>query len=232
MCQTINACRIVRQAMPNAISDGVLAVATILIVDDHPAVRVVLKTHLSQVLGVTHVLEADNGQAAVEIVRQYAPDVVILDLDIPRINGLDVIPRLKAIQPSVRILVISGQDQNTFAPRARQAGANGYVSKTQELPEIVRCVESVLAGYSVMPDVDGGRADGLDETRRLGSLSDKELVIMQMLAKGMSNKQIGEVLFISNKTVSTHKTRIMEKLGARSLVDVIDFARRNHIAIG
>ncbi|MFC4339941.1 response regulator transcription factor [Cupriavidus numazuensis] len=206
--------------------------ATILIVDDHPAVRVVLKTHLSQVLGVTHVLEADNGQAAVEIVRQYAPDVVILDLDIPRINGLDVIPRLKAIQPSVRILVISGQDQNTFAPRARQAGANGYVSKTQELPEIVRCVESVLAGYSVMPDVDGGRADGLDETRRLGSLSDKELVIMQMLAKGMSNKQIGEVLFISNKTVSTHKTRIMEKLGARSLVDVIDFARRNHIAIG
>lgn len=232
MCQTINACRIVPQAMPNAISDGVLAVATILIVDDHPAVRVVLKTHLSQVLGVTHVLEADNGQAAVEIVRQYAPDVVILDLDIPRINGLDVIPRLKAIQPSVRILVISGQDQNTFAPRARQAGANGYVSKTQELPEIVRCVESVLAGYSVMPDVDGGRADGLDETRRLGSLSDKELVIMQMLAKGMSNKQIGEVLFISNKTVSTHKTRIMEKLGARSLVDVIDFARRNHIAIG
>uniref|UniRef100_Q46SR4 Two component transcriptional regulator, LuxR family n=1 Tax=Cupriavidus pinatubonensis (strain JMP 134 / LMG 1197) TaxID=264198 RepID=Q46SR4_CUPPJ len=218
--------------VPNAISDGVFAVATILIVDDHPAVRVVLKTHLSQVLGVTHVLEADNGQAAVEIVRQYAPDVVILDLDIPRINGLDVIPRLKAIQPGVRILVISGQDQNTFAPRARQAGANGYVSKTQELPEIVRCVESVLAGYSVMPDVDGGRADGVDETRRLGSLSDKELVIMQMLAKGMSNKQIGEVLFISNKTVSTHKTRIMEKLGARSLVDVIDFARRHHIAIG
>lgn len=206
--------------------------ATILIVDDHPAVRVVLKTHLSQVLGVTHVLEADNGQAAVEIVRQYAPDVVILDLDIPRINGLDVIPRLKAIQPTVRILVISGQDQNTFAPRARQAGANGFVSKTQELPEIVRCVESVLAGYSVMPDAAVGRVEGGDEAGRLGSLSDKELVILQMLAKGMSNKQIGEVLFISNKTVSTHKTRIMEKLGARSLVDVIDFARRHHIAIG
>lgn len=206
--------------------------ATILIVDDHPAVRVVLKTHLSQVLGVTHVLEADNGQAAVEIVRQYAPDVVILDLDIPRINGLDVIPRIKAIQPTVRILVISGQDQNTFAPRARQAGANGYVSKTQELPEIVRCVESVLAGYSVMPDLGSGRIEALDEAGRLSSLSDKELVIMQMLAKGMTNKQIGEVLFISNKTVSTHKTRIMEKLGSRSLVDVIDFARRHHIAIG
>lgn len=97
--------------------------ATILIVDDHPPVRVVLKTHLSQVLGVTHVLEADNGQAAIEIVRQFAPDVVILDLDIPKINGLEVIPRLKAIHPGVRILVISGQDQNTFAPRAPGGGA-------------------------------------------------------------------------------------------------------------
>ncbi|CAG2157166.1 Putative transcriptional regulator [Cupriavidus yeoncheonensis] len=206
--------------------------ATILIVDDHPAVRVVLKTHLSQVLCVTQVLEADNGQAAVEIVRQYAPDIVVLDLDIPRINGLDVIPRIKAIQPTIRVLVISGQDQNTFAPRARQAGAHGFVSKTQELPEIVRCMESVLAGYSVMPDVAGGCAEGLDEGRRLGSLSDKELVIMQMLARGISNKRIGEALFISSKTVSTHKTRIMEKLGARSLVDVIDFARRHHIALG
>ncbi|MBP0624683.1 response regulator transcription factor [Cupriavidus consociatus] len=206
--------------------------ATILIVDDHPPVRVVLKTHLSQVLGVTHVLEADNGQAAVEIVRQYAPDVVILDLDIPKINGLDVIPRLKSVHPGVRILVISGQDQNTFAPRARQAGAHGFVSKTQEISEIVRCAESVLAGYTVMPELESGKAGFGDEALRLASLSDKELIIMQMLAKGMSNKEIGEVLFISNKTVSTHKTRIMEKLGARSIVDVIDFARRHHIAIG
>lgn len=205
---------------------------TILIVDDHPPVRVVLKMHLSQVLGVTHVLEADNGQAAIEIVRQYAPDLVILDLDIPKINGLEVIPRLKAVHPSVRVLVITGQDQNTFAPRARLAGAQGFVSKTQDLAEIVRCVESVLAGYSVMPETDRRQPDEQDEARRLESLSDKELVIMQMLAKGMTNKQIGETLFISNKTVSTHKTRIMEKLGAHTIVDVIDFARRHHIAAG
>jgi len=212
---------------------GVQVVTTILIVDDHPPMRVVLKTHFSQVLGITHVLEADNGQAAIEIVRQYTPDVVILDLDIPKINGLDVIPRLKACHPAVRILVISGQDQNTFAPRARQAGTHGFVSKTQDLAEIVRCTESVLAGYTVMPEINhGNNAGHADEAARLASLSDKELVVMQMLAKGMSNKEIGETLFISNKTVSTHKTRVMEKLGARSIVDVIDFARRHHIAIG
>ncbi|PZX26074.1 putative response regulator, LuxR family [Cupriavidus phytorum] len=208
------------------------SLTTILIVDDHPPVRAVLKTHFSQVLGITHVLEADNGQAAIEIVRQYMPDVVILDLDIPKINGLDVIPRLKASHPTVRILVISGQDQNAFAPRARHAGAHGFVSKTQELAEIVRCTESVLAGYTVMPEIDHGKSGLADEAERLASLSDKELVVMQMLAKGMTNKEIGQVLFISNKTVSTHKTRVMEKLGAKSIVDVIDFARRHHIAVG
>ncbi|AGW93582.1 hypothetical protein N234_26465 [Ralstonia pickettii DTP0602] len=116
--------------------------------------------------------------------------------------------------------------------RARQAGAHGYVSKTQELAEIVRCAESVLAGYTVMPEIDRSKVEHADEDARLASLSDKELIIMQMLAKGMTNKEIGETLFISNKTVSTHKTRIMEKLGAKSIVDVIDFARRHHIAIG
>ena len=102
----------------------------------------------------------------------------------------------------------------------------------QELAEIVRCTESVLAGYTVMPELDHGKSGHADEAERLATLSDKELVVMQMLAKGMSNKEIGEVLFISNKTVSTHKTRVMEKLEAKTIVDIIDFARRHHIALG
>jgi two-component system response regulator EvgA len=80
---------------------------TIMIVDDHPALRLVIKTHLSQLLGVTDVIEADNGQTAVEMARQHAPDLTILDLDIPRISGLDVIPRLKLAHPSIRVLVLS-----------------------------------------------------------------------------------------------------------------------------
>ncbi len=123
--------------------------ATILIVDDHPALRLVVKTQLSQVLGVSNILEADNGQAAIEAAKQFEPDLAILDLDIPRISGLDVIPRLKLIYPPIRILVISGQDQATFAPRVRQAGAQGFVSKMQDMKEIVRCVEAVMAGYMV-----------------------------------------------------------------------------------
>jgi len=103
-------------------------VATILIVDDHPALRLVIKAQLSQVLGVSHILEADNGQTAIEAARQFEPDVAVLDLDIPRISGLDVIPRLKRIYPPIRILVISGQARPSSrrgcgapAPRASSA---------------------------------------------------------------------------------------------------------------
>ncbi|QVQ26828.1 response regulator transcription factor [Achromobacter deleyi] len=207
---------------------------TVLIVDDHPSLRLVLKMHLSQVLGVTGILEADNGQATIQIVKDSAPGLVILDIDIPKINGLDVIPRIRAIQPSIRILVVSGQDQSVFAPRVKTAGANGYVSKAQEISEIIRCVEAILAGYTVFPNTEGPQAPRLERVTqnvdRLNRLSDKEIVIMQMLARGMSNKEIGEALFISNKTVSTHKTRIMGKLEVQTLVELVDFARQCHIA--
>lgn len=208
---------------------------TVLIVDDHPVMRLVLKTHLNQVMGVTQIIEADNGQSAIQMVRESRPGLVILDIDIPRINGLDAIPRIRAIDSNVCILVLTGQDQSVFAPRVKEAGANGYVSKLQELSEIVRCVEAVLAGYIVFPSVSVlpgvQRPDGPNNyVERLSRLSDKQVVIMQMLARGMSNKQIGEALFISNKTISTHKTRILAKLELRTLVELVDFARQCHIA--
>lgn len=209
--------------------------ATILIVDDHPAFRLVIKTHLLQILGVTGVIEAENGQLAVETARLNAPDLAILDLDIPRINGLEVIPRLKLAHPSIRVLVLSGQDPSNFAPRAMRSGAQGFVGKSQEMREIMRGVEAVLAGYTVFPMSTGGAGAGAssgpcDEEQKLKLLSDKELMILQMLSKGMSNKTIGDALFISNKTVSSHKTRIMQKVRVKSLVELIDFARRCRVS--
>jgi two-component system, NarL family, response regulator EvgA len=202
---------------------------TVLIVDDHPAFRLVVKTHLSQLLGVFDVFEAENGQSAVEIARQETPDVAILDLDIPRINGLEVIPRLKLAHPDIRVLVLSGQNAVTFAPRAMRSGAQGFIAKSQEMKEIMRGVEAVMAGYTVFPMSAGGAAMALsgsdnDEAEKLKQLSDKELMILQMLAKGMSNKIIGEALFMSDKTVSTYKSRVQEKLGLSSLASLIEYA--------
>jgi two-component system, NarL family, response regulator EvgA len=202
---------------------------TILIVDDHPAFRLVIKTHLSQLLGVFDVFEAENGQTAVEIARQQLPDLAILDLDIPRINGLDVIPRLKLAHAGIRVLVLSGQDPSIFAPRSMRSGAQGFVGKSQEMKEIMRAVEAVLAGYTVFPmslnaPGMGSSSPAGEEQDKLKLLSDKELMILQMLAKGMSNKTIGDALFISDKTVSTYKSRIQEKLGVSSLAGLIEFA--------
>lgn len=203
---------------------------TILIVDDHPAMRLALRTQLAQLLGVKRMYEADNGQTAIDAVRQFRPDLVILDLDIPRMSGLDAVPRMRVLHPAVRVLVLTAQDPIPFAARAFQAGAQGFVSKTQELDAIVRCVESVLGGFTVFPNCSPRETprEGqiVSDTEGLRKLTDKEMEILRMLARGMSNKSIGKSLFISNKTVSSYKTRIMDKLGAESLVDLVDFARR------
>jgi len=125
--------------------------STILIIDDHPAFRMIVRLQLMQLLSVEEVVEADNGQTAVEMARQYKPDLAILDLDIPRISGLDVIPRLKLVHPPIRVMVLSGHDPATFAPRAMRSGVHGFVGKSQEMKEIMRGVEAVLAGYTVFP---------------------------------------------------------------------------------
>ncbi|QET05690.1 MULTISPECIES: response regulator transcription factor [Cupriavidus] len=204
---------------------------TILIVDDHPPVRLALRVQLSALVGLENVLEADNGQTALETVRAHKPDLVVLDLDLPRIGGLDVAMRLRTTQPDVRILVISAQDPRLFAARAWYAGAQGFCSKTEDMTGFMRCVETVLTGYTVFPS--GGRHPvplhgdllPVEEDPALSRLSDKEVTVLQMLARGMSNKTIATSLFISNKTVSSYKTRIMAKLHVESLVDLVDFAR-------
>lgn len=203
--------------------------ASVLIVDDHPAWRLVMRSQLSQLLGVEHILEADNGQCAIESVRQHKPDLVILDLDIPRIGGLDVAARVRDVHPAVRVLVVTALDPAVFVSRAWQAGAQGFVSKTQDIQEILRAVESVLAGYTVFPALPRRGAYGpalCGDEENLRRLSDKELGVLKMLARGMTYKDISRELFISNKTVSSYKARIMAKLQIGSLVELVDFARR------
>ncbi|CAH2922869.1 MAG: DNA-binding response regulator, LuxR family, near polyamine transporter [uncultured Paraburkholderia sp.] len=194
--------------------------STILIIDDHPAFRMIVRLQLMQLFSVEEVVEADNGQTAVEMARQYKPDLAILDLDIPR---------LKLVHPPIRVMVLSGHDPATFALRAMRSGVHGFVGKSQEMKEIMRGVEAVLAGYTVFPVAPNGAsiAPGVTpngDEGRIMLLSDKELVILQMLSKGMSNKAIGDALFISDKTVSTYKSRIQEKLVLSSLAALIEFA--------
>src|SRR5690606_38000983 len=205
-------------------------VTSVLIVDDHPSLRLVIRQQLSQMLGVTQIIEANNGQDAVRLVRESQPRLVILDLDLPRRNGLEIIPRMKQAKPDTRILVISAQNPSLYAPRVKAAGAQGYISKTLEVSEIVRAIETVLAGYSVYPDDCAAPQAVADPAADvIGLLSDREITVTKLLASGMTNKAIGETLYISNKTVSTYKTRLMAKLGVSTLVEPVDLPRKNHI---
>lgn len=201
----------------------------ILIVDDHPVIRMAMKM-LLEAEGHQIVGDTDNGVDAISLGRELKPDLVILDIGIPRLDGLEVISRLMVLALPLRILVLTGQSASLFALRSMQAGAAGFVCKQGGLAELVTAVNAVASGYSYFPSsamrpVQQGAYS--DDVELLGRLSDREVSVLQYLSQGYSNKQISEQMFISNKTVSTYKARLLLKLNAGSLVDLIEFAKRN-----
>ncbi len=201
----------------------------ILIVDDHPVIRMAMKM-LLEAEGHQIVGDTDNGVDAISLGRELKPDQVILDIGIPRLDGLEVISRLMVLALPLKILVLTGQSASLFALRSMQAGAAGFVCKQGGLAELVTAVNAVASGYSYFPSsamrpVQQGAYS--DDVELLGRLSDREVSVLQYLSQGYSNKQISEQMFISNKTVSTYKARLLLKLNAGSLVDLIEFAKRN-----
>ncbi|WP_213954920.1 MULTISPECIES: response regulator transcription factor [unclassified Variovorax] len=203
---------------------------SVVIVDDHPAIRLAVRSVLEGSGLFKVVGDADSGPAALTIIRDLQPSLAILDLDLPRMNGLELIERLKTSNPTLKVLVLSGQQESIFATRALHAGANGFMSKSEDMASIVQASQSVLSGYSVFPS--GALTSltgpvGTSPADLVKSLSDRELSVLQHLARGLSNKEIGDMLLISNKTVSSYKTRLFEKLNISTLVELVDFARAN-----
>ncbi len=202
----------------------------ILIVDDHPVIRMAMRVLLEKE-GHTIVGESDNGVDALSLVKELVPDLVVLDIGIPRLDGLEVISRISALELSLKVLVLTGQSASLFAMRCMQAGASGFVCKQGGLSELISAVNAVVAGYNYFPSkaVRQPRRNNeqMDDQELIQRLSDREMAVLQYLANGYSNKEISEQMFISNKTVSTYKTRLLLKLNAHSLVDLIEFAKRN-----
>lgn len=203
-----------------------------IIVDDHPFIRSALKMLLSQEQFEV-VAEADNGSAAVQLAREYSPDLILLDLSIPKVDGLEVINRIAALGLPIKILVLTSLSSVFFSLRCLNAGAAGYVSKTADPGEVVRAINAIKSGYTFFPDMNVNSVRKSDvhasEQALIQSLSDRELSILQQLAKGFSNKQIGEAMLLSNKTISTYKIRLIEKLKVSSLVHLSDLAKRNNL---
>ncbi|WP_073526535.1 response regulator transcription factor [Pseudomonas fluorescens] len=203
-----------------------------LVVDDHPFIRSSVKMLLQQ----EHfdvVAEADNGVDAVQMAREFEPDLIVLDIAMPKLDGLEVITRLCALGLKCKILVLTSQSPLFYSMRCMKAGAAGYISKTNDLDELTKAIKAVMGGYTFFPNLAGSSVRRSDseatDLELIQSLSDRELTILQRLSLGLSNKEIGDSMLLSNKTVSTYKTRLIEKLNVKSVVYLADFAKRNNL---
>ncbi|MCK9815160.1 response regulator transcription factor [Pseudomonas sp. MAFF 302046] len=203
-----------------------------LVVDDHPFIRSAVKMLLKQEQ-FDVVAEADNGADAVQLAREHAPDLIILDIAMPKLDGLEVISRLSTLSLPSKILVLTSQPALLYSMRCMKAGAAGYISKTNDLDELVKAITAIMSGYTFFPNLatSSVRRSDVEATdlELIQRLSDRELTILQQLSNGLSNKEIGDAMLISNKTVSTYKTRLIEKLNVKSVVYLADFAKRNNL---
>lgn len=203
-----------------------------LIVDDHAVIRVAGKLLLKEEM-FDVIAETDNGAEAVQLAIDNVPDLILLDIAIPKLDGLEVLARISALELPTKVLVLTSQPADFYAMRCMKAGAAGYISKADGLNELIKAIRAIMSGYTFFPNLAAHsvRRSDVETTEReiIKRLSDREMVILQQLALGMSNKEIGEVMQLSNKTVSTYKVRLIEKLNVKSLVYLADFAKRNNL---
>ncbi|MEL4471737.1 response regulator transcription factor [Shewanella algae] len=203
----------------------------VIIVDDHPVVVMAIRIMLEQ-NGFHVIATTDNGVDALKLIREHKPSAVILDIGIPQLDGLEVINRLNNLALPPKVLVLTAQPSEYFVTRCIHAGASGFVSKQEDLTEVLGALRAVLSGYSYFPNIASmqrNQGNQLAEADKLAKLSGREMMVLQQLANGLSNKEIADRMLLSNKTISTYKTRLLEKLNARTLVDLIEISKRNQI---
>ncbi len=203
-----------------------------LVADDHPVVRAAVAMLLRKE-GFLHIHEASTGSEVLPKIREHMPDLVVLDLVMPGLDGLDVLARIKAGGVKCRVLVFTAQEPLYYQDRCMRAGAEAYVSKTNDLNHLQKAVGAVMAGYTYFVKLPSSSVAlhtlQRTEAQMIERLSDRELTIFQYLSQGMSNKAIGQCMNLSHKTISTYKVRLTEKLRVKTAVHLRDFAKRNHV---
>jgi len=198
---------------------------TVLLVDDHALVRRGFRRLLDddQVLEV--VGEASNGVEAVELAAKFRPQVIVMDCQLPEMNGLEATRKILAAQPDTAILMLSMHSEDTLVRQALEAGARGYVLKNAMDLDLARAIKEVAAGNSVL-DPQVQRVESLKGERGAG-LTARELEILQHIVAGKSNKEIASDLNLSVNTVSVHRANIMDRLGIHKTAELVVYAIRN-----
>ncbi len=209
----------------------------VLLADDHAVVRAGLRALLGSMPDIAVIGEAGDGRQAIDLVRRHRPDLLLIDLTMPSLNGFDAIAQVKAMAPRTRILVVSMHGAPEFVRPAFQAGADGYVVKGQGLDGLAEAIRRVAAGErhadaQTMAILEGDELRGPGAAAdELDRLTGREREVLQLVAEGKTNREIAALLDLSPKTVDTHRANVMQKLDLHSAQALTRFAiRRGLIA--
>lgn len=201
----------------------------VLIADNHPIVRLGIKQVLESSPDIEVIADVSTTSELFEALNKVAPDVVILEMDIPEINGIATLRKMKLEFPNVKTLMYSGQSEDVYALSTIRAGAFGYLSKTADLDYIISAVKKVSEGNMFITNELAQRLafdEGTQKPRRFfRKLSSREVEVLKLLASGKRNKEVAEGLNLNEKTVSTYKARLMKKLNVDNLVDLLQQAK-------
>ncbi len=202
----------------------------VLVVDDHPVVRQGLIAILRWETDLEIVGEAADGEDAVRLILEQRPDVVLLDLRLPHLSGVEVMRQVRPRAPEVRFLVLTTYDADSYIGPALAAGAQGYLLKDAAPDELARGVRAVVAGGAALePGVAARLLERMNEPDRGGGLSEREREVLRLLVEGASNKGIAQRLTLSENTVKAHISHIFDKLGVQSRAEAVAAALQRGI---
>ncbi|MEO0345980.1 MAG: response regulator transcription factor [Pseudomonadota bacterium] len=203
----------------------------IVIVDDHQLVRDGLESMLKGLDGSIDVIgHGATGREAVELAADLAPDIMLIDVAMPGVNGIDATREILTTNPDIRIVAVTMHAERSFIAGMLQAGAKGYIRKESAFEEISAAIDAVLQGRTYLGDGIAEIAvasDIMDDDDDRPALSDREKEVLTLLAEGMKTRQIAKALFVSEKTVETHRRQISRKLDLYSVAELTKYAIRN-----
>lgn len=213
--------------------DGALMAGTfrILLADDHALIVAAMRMLIERIEGVAVIGEAYNGRDAVAMAREHRPDLVIMDISMKDLNGIDATAQIKELQPGPRVMMLSSHTGEDYVRRAIRAGAEGYLVKGSLPSELVTAIETIMRGKPYLsPSISAHVMSGLREgapASALETLSARQREVLQMIAEGKSTKEIAFDLEVSVKTAETHRAAVMERLGIHDVAGLALFAARH-----
>jgi DNA-binding NarL/FixJ family response regulator len=205
----------------------------VLLADDHTVVREGLRALLAASAGISVVGEVDNGREALRRAGELGPDVVVMDIAMPELNGIEAAAMIRSLRPGTQVVILSMHSSSEHVYRAFAAGAAGYVLKSSAGAEVISAVQTVHLGRRYLsPALREAYANAVDDPARaspLDRLSARERQVLQLVVEGKSSAEIADVFHLSRKTIESYRSRIMQKLGVHDVPSLVKFALQHGI---